>query len=116
MFLLRVLQLLHILNVRNRNMANDGNLGNFANIVMDNTNKFCFSKPSKLEYDSAIKSLADYKCVTYIIDDDRIKSVKLTHIGAHYISYMFLAFCRSIALPIVVSVITSLITLKLSLW
>lgn len=114
MFWLRVLNLLHVLNVTNRRKTDDGNLGEYATIVMDNIERFCFNKPSKMEYDSLIQTLAKYKCVTYTVEDNRIKNVTLTYIGAHYISFILLAFCRSIILPIVVSVITTLITLLLS--
>lgn len=113
MFLLRVLNLLHILNVRNRQRSYDGNLGNYANIVSDNIDRFCFRKIGKTEYDSLIQTLADYKCVTYQTIDNRIKAVTLTHIGAHYPSYIFLAFCKSVLLPILVSLITTLVTLSI---
>lgn len=115
MYWIRVLNLLHILNVRDRHKSNDGNLGNYANIVADNIDRFCFHKQGKIEYDSLIKSLSDYRCVTYTAEGDRIKSVRLTHIGSHYISYIFLAFCRSVALPITVSIITSIITVRITL-
>ena len=115
MFWLRVLNLLHVLNIANRCKADDGNLGEYATIIMDNIEQFCFSKPSKMEYDSLIKTLAKDGCVTYTVEDNRIKDVTLTYIGAHYISFILLAFCRSVILPIVVSVITTLITLLLSI-
>lgn len=114
MFYLRLLQLLHILNVRNRNRAYNGDLGNFANIVYDNVDRFCFNKRYRTEVESLIQALADYRCVKYDVEDGRIKKVILTHVGAHYPSYIFLAFCKSVVLPIIVSVITAYITVKVN--
>ncbi len=119
MFYLRLLQLLHILNVRNRNRAYNGDLGNFANIVTDNIDKFCFRKSFRTETESLMQTLADYRCVKYDIVDGRIKKVTLTHVGAHYPSFIFLAFCKSVLLPIIVSAIiaflTSIITVSVTL-
>lgn len=114
MFYLRLLQLLHILNVRNRNRAYNGDLGNYANIIADNVNRFCFRKTFKTEVDSLLRTLADYRCVTFNMENGRIKEVFLTHIGAHYPSFIFLALCKSVVLPILVSVVTSILTVILT--
>ena len=92
----------------------DGDLGNFSNIVYDNVDRFCFNKRYRTEVESLIQALADYRCVKYDVEDGRIKKVILTHVGAHYPSYIFLAFCKSVVLPIIVSVITAYITVKVN--
>lgn len=110
MFIFRTIYLLILLNKEMKKNDYDGTIPQYAKVVADNSHAFCFRNPYKAEVDGMVILLAEWKCLTYTKEANRIQSITLTPRGMHYIALMVLQLIRFIAIPAVVAFLTSLIT------
>lgn len=114
MFIFRTFYLLFLLNKEMKKHNYDGTIPQYAKVVAYNADAFCFRKPYKAEIDGMVILLAEWKCLSYTKDEDRIKSITLTPKGMHYISLVFLQLIRFVVIPAVVAFITTIITYGVS--
>ena len=113
MFFIHAYLLLHLFNKINRETFNTGYVGSYSKIVFDNRKMRMFYKTSEDYPDTLALYLADSGYITHKYFREQISDIHLTYKGQHWVLFLVRAFCKSVALPIVISFATALLTIIL---